>query len=112
MLIGSEYDWTVGGNQGTGYQGLAYDAKYGVSQAQWITWSKHTQTLWLQEYKRTSEQQNYSTEVKDLWFEEAQMYNDFREGDTSINPLQPILDTTSDVFLGVGLLGLALLLRR
>ena len=113
-IIGSGYDLSVGGAQGTGFQGLAYDVKYGVPLATWMAWGPITQQAWLEEYNRTPEQQNYSTEEKPWYFEEAQAFSDYRDGDRNIMEEigQPILQTTSDIALGVGLLGLALLFRR
>jgi hypothetical protein len=111
MIIGSGFSTDVGGAQGTGYQGRAFDARYGVPIANWMSWSTYKQDMFIRDFNRPSEQANYYQEDKPFYFEEAQQYQDFKEGDAT-NPFQPLLDTTSDVFLGVGLLGLALLFRK
>ncbi len=64
-ITGSGYDRDVGGSQGKGFTGgnLPYQPSYasaGVSIEKWLSWSYQTQSLWLQDYNRTPEQQTYS----------------------------------------------------
>ncbi len=111
MIIGSGYDMTAGGAQGTGYTGLAWNQDYGISHTDWYDLNKREQELWIQDINRTDEQTNYYQEEKPWYYEEAQQYEDFTQGEGP-NPFQPYLDTTSDIALGIGILGLALLFRR
>ena len=94
MIIGSGYDMSVGGAQGTGYQGSAYNPAYatrGVSLELWLSWDKSTQDNWLEDYNRTAEQQNYSTDS-----DYAKVYV-IKEGvDEYI--IDPVVHTTQTVY--------------
>ena len=64
MIIGSGYDYSVGGAQGSGFTGgsLPYFTAYadaGVSLEKWLSWSAFTQEKWLQNYNRTEAQATY-----------------------------------------------------
>ena len=64
VLVGSGYDYSVGGAQGSGFTGgsLPYLPAYttaGVSLEKWLSWSTSTQEKWLQDFNRTSEQATY-----------------------------------------------------
>jgi hypothetical protein len=49
----------VGGAQGLGYTGLAYDARYGFSPSAWYNLNRREQELVVQDFNRTKEQITY-----------------------------------------------------
>tara|TARA_B100001094_G_C17857077_1_gene635565 strand:- start:228 stop:563 length:336 start_codon:yes stop_codon:yes gene_type:complete len=110
MIIGSGYSRDVGGSQGTGYQGRAYDGKYGVPVATWLSWSTYQQDLFIQDFNRTSQQENYSEDsLQRLAFDYVDYVDNKKE--EGQNLVQDLTQPASDIALGIGLLGLALLFR-
>jgi|TARA_E500000331_G_C17031441_1_gene615309 hypothetical protein len=110
MIIGSGYDRNVGGAQGTGYQGRAYDAKYGVPVATWLSWSTFKQDLFIQDFNRSDAQKNYSEDsLQRVAFDYVNYVDDKKEQTQNLG--KQFIQPASDIALGIGLLGLVLLFR-
>ena len=92
------------------YTGLPWDYSYGVTQSTWMSWNTHTQQAWLQELNRTPEQQNYSEQEKPWYWDEAQQYEDYKDGDSTINPLEPIFDPIVNTTKNIAIAAVAILL--
>jgi hypothetical protein len=101
MIIGSGYDYSVGGAQGAGYTGgsLPYLSAYateGVSLEKRMSWSTVTQEKWLQNFNRTEAQQNYATDSP-----QAYAYQYVNTIDTITDPTtytDPIVDFGRSTF--------------
>ena len=107
MIIGSGFDRDVGGTQGLGYTGLAYDVKYGLTPSQWYDFNLREQELFIQDYNRTGAQETYYDDSPQAYaFDYVNYVDDKRED------VRDVLNTGKDLSLALGLVALAFLLRR
>jgi len=107
MIIGSGYNRDVGGSQGLGYTKLPWKSSYGIPVQTWLDLSQREQELWIQDLNRTSAQETYSEDSPEAY---AFKYKDFV--DNTADKTKDILNTGSEVALGLGLLAVAVVLGR
>ena len=90
MIIGSGYDRTVGGSQGDGYLGLPYNSSYGIPIQTWLDFNHREQELFIQDFNRTTAQQNYATDS-----DYAKVYLGKEYVDNTL--VDPIIDTGTNI---------------
>jgi hypothetical protein len=110
MIIGSGFSRDVGGVQGLGYRGLAFDAKYGLSASDWYDLNLREQELFIQDFNRSDKQETYFDDSPQAYaFDYVNFIDDTKESGQEF--VQDIKQPATDIALGIGLLGLALLFR-
>ena len=99
MIIGGdggEEGRTAGGASGTGYTGgsLPYNHAYvasGLDLTTWLSMNQRQQELWVQDWNRTTQQQNYSTDST-----YAKVYQIKEKVDDVI--IEPVIDGTEQIY--------------